>query len=168
METGHKLLEWLNTAKSSKSRSQRLERWSLELRAFQFSVVHRPGSTKQPADAFSRKPVTVVSISNTLEMTQLAQAQKSDSVLAEVISQLESQQPPKRAHQWLKFPHRRYLQLWSQLFLQNSVLYCKVKSPVMQQYKLLIVVPTALRKQFLPIAYDKAGHQGVDRMMAQR
>ena len=34
LETDHKPLEWLNTAKSSKSRSQRLERWSLELCAF--------------------------------------------------------------------------------------------------------------------------------------
>ena len=121
LETDHKPLEWLNTAKSSKSHSQRLERWSLELRAFQFSVVHRPGLL---ADALSRKPVTVVS--NTLEMTQLAQAQKSDPMPAEVISQLESQQPPKRAH------HRHYLQLCSQLLLQDSVLYRKVKSPLMQ------------------------------------
>ena len=45
LETDHKPLEWLNTAKSSKSHSQCLERWSLELRAFQFSIVHRPGST---------------------------------------------------------------------------------------------------------------------------
>ena len=74
LETDHKPLEWLNTTKSSKSRSQRLERCSLESHAFQFSVVHCPGSTNQPADALSRKPVTVVSISNTFEMTQLAQA----------------------------------------------------------------------------------------------
>ena len=56
LETNHKPLEWLNTAKSSKSRSQQLERWSLDLRAFQFSIVHRPGSTNQPADALSRNP----------------------------------------------------------------------------------------------------------------
>ena len=89
-ETDHKPLKWLNTAKSSKSCSQHLERWSSELCAFQFSVVHHPGSSNQPADALSQKPVTVVNISNTFEMTQLAQAQKSDPVLAEVISQLES------------------------------------------------------------------------------
>ena len=62
LETDHKPLQWLNTAKSSKSHSQRLERWSLELRTFQFSIIHYPGSTNQPADALSRKPVSLVSI----------------------------------------------------------------------------------------------------------
>ena len=167
LETDHKPLEWLNTAKSSKSRSQRLERWSLELHAFQFSVIHQPGSTNQPADALSRKPVSVVSISSTWDKNLLAQAQRSDPVLSNIISQLESQQSPKRVNQWLKFPHRRYLQLWSQLTLCDSVLYRKVKSPLMQQHQLLIVVPTCLRKQFLQIAHDQAGHQGSDRTLAR-
>ena len=43
LETDHKPLEWLESTKASKSNSQRLERWSLELRAFDFSIMHRPG-----------------------------------------------------------------------------------------------------------------------------
>ena len=123
--------------------------------------------TNQPADALSRKPVSVVSISSTWDKNLLAQAQRSDPVLSNIISQLESQQSPKRVNQWLKFPHRRYLQLWSQLTLCDSVLYRKVKSPLMQQHQLLIVVPTCLRKQFLQIAHDQAGHQGSDRTLAR-
>ena len=71
LETDHKPLGWLNTAKSSKSLSQRLERWSLELCAFQFTIVHHPGSKKQPADALSRNPVSVVSVSSTWDKANI-------------------------------------------------------------------------------------------------
>ena len=37
----------------------------------------------------------------------------------------------------------------------------------MLQEKLLIVVPSSLRKQFLQTAHNKAGHQGTDRMIAR-
>ena len=82
LETDHKPLEWLNTPKSSKSHSQQLERWSLQLHAFQFSVIHWLGSTNQPADALSRKPVSVVSISSTWDKNFLAQEQRSGPVLS--------------------------------------------------------------------------------------
>ena len=167
LETDHKPLEWLNTSKSSKSRSQRLERWSLELRAFQFTINHRPGSTNQPADALSRHPVSVVGVSSTWDKANIAKIQNSDPVLSKVIRQLETHQIPKRITPWLKFPYRRYLQLWPQLILHESVLYRKVKYPSMSQEKLLLVVPTSLRRQFLRTAHDKAGHQGTDRTMAR-
>ena len=153
----------MNTAKSSKSRSQRLERWSLELRTFQFSIIHRPGTTNQPAD----EPVSLVSIQTTWDKKHIAQAQHSDPVLSTVIHQLQSRQTPKRINQWLKFPYRRYLQLWSQLTLHESVLYRRVKYPLMSQPKLLIIVPASLRRQFLQTAHDKAGHQGADRTMTR-
>ena len=43
VRTDHKPLEWLESSKTSKSRSQRLERWSLELRAFDFDIIYLPG-----------------------------------------------------------------------------------------------------------------------------
>ena len=109
----------------------------------------------------------MVTINSTLDKTSIAQAQKSDPVLSKLIYQLETQQPPKRADQWKKFPYRRYFQIWPQLILHEAVLHRKVKYPSMLEEKLLIVVPTSLRKQFLQIAHDKAGHQGADRTMAR-
>ena len=35
------------------------------------------------------------------------------------------------------------------------------------QERLLIVVPTSLRREFLQIVHDKAGHQGTDKTMAR-
>ena len=37
----------------------------------------------------------------------------------------------------------------------------------MSEEKLLIVVPYSLRKEFLTIAHNKAGHQGTDRTLSQ-
>ena len=78
METNHKPLEWLEATKASKSRSQRLERWSLELRAFQFSITHRPGAENQHADALSRHPLQVMTVESSLENAAIAQAQRSE------------------------------------------------------------------------------------------
>ena len=100
LETDHKPLEWLNTAKSSKSLSQRLERWSLELHAFQFSIIHCPDSTNQPADALSRNPVSVVSVSSTWDKASIAKTQNYDPLLSRVIHHLKIHQTPRRINQW--------------------------------------------------------------------
>ena len=168
LETDHKPLEWLETTKkASKSRSQRLERWSLELRAFQFSIVHRPGADNPHADALSRHPLQVVTVESSLDHVAISQAQRSDPVLSQLISQLEANQPPQVAGNWRKFPLRRYLQLWQQLFLQDSVLYRKMRHHSAAEEKLLIVAPATLHKKFLHIAHDAAGHQGTDKTLAR-
>ena len=64
-------------------------------------------------------------------------------------------------------PYRRYLLLWPQLILRESVLYHKVKYPSMSQEKLMIVVPNSLQREFLQTPHDKAGHQGTNRTMAR-
>ena len=78
LETDHKPLKWLEATKASKSHSQRMELWSLELRVFQFSLKHRPGTENQHADALSRHPLQVVMVESTLDHAAIAQAQESD------------------------------------------------------------------------------------------
>ena len=165
LETDHKPLMWLESAKPSNARSQRLERWTLELRAFNFTVVHRPGTSNTHADTLSRLPVSLVAVEAALSTSQISQAQRKDPILSAVIKKLEANKhSTRRTGQWTKFPLRRYQQIWSQLStLQETVLCHKVKSPTMLEEKLLIVVPYSLRKEFLAIAHDKAGHQGTDR-----
>ena len=167
VETDHKPLEWLQSKRSSHARSQRLERWALELRGFDFSIVHRQGSYNQHADALSRRPVTMVTINSDLDSTAMAAAQKSDPVLDIVLQQLASKDTPPLTGNWRKFPLKRFYQIWSQLTLHHSVLYRKVNSPTMQEEKLVFIVPTSLQKQFLRRAHDESGHQGADRTMAR-
>ena len=60
LETDHKPLEWLESHKQSHARSQCLERWSLELRAYDFRIMYRPGKDNLCADSLSRMPVSLV------------------------------------------------------------------------------------------------------------
>ena len=167
IETDHKPLEWLKSKRSSHARSQKLERWALQLRGFDFSITNREGSRNQQADALSCKPVTIVAISSELDSTVIAAAQQSDAVLDTVLRQIGSKETPPLTNNWRKFPLKRYHQIWSQLTLHESVLYRKVKTPTMQEERLLLIVPTSLQRQFLNNSHDKAGHQGADRTMAR-
>ena len=167
IQTDHKPLEWLESSKSSKARSQRLERWSLELRAYDFHIVHRPGITNQHADALSRRPIALVALSPPLEAAEIAKAQRADPVLSTVIELLEQGTSPPKSKEWLKFPLKRYKQLWPQLTIHQAILCRKIKSPAMTDSQLLIVVPSSLHKLFLQLAHDDSGHQGVDRTMSK-
>ena len=137
------------------------------MRRFDFSIVYRRGPNNQHADALSRKPVTIVAISNELDTIVIASAQQSDPVFKTVLQQMTSKIAPTLSGNWRKFPLKRYYQIWSQLTLHQSVLYRKVKTPTMPSEKLLLVVPTSLRRQLLKNAHDKAGHQGAERTMAR-
>jgi len=78
IQSDHKPLEWLESSNYSKSCSQHLKGWSLELRAYDFQIFYHPGSTNQQADALSRQPITLVEYSPLLEAEQIAQAQRAD------------------------------------------------------------------------------------------
>ena len=137
LETDHKPLEWLESHKQSHARSQRLQRWSLELRAYDFHIVYRPGKNNQCADSLSRLQVSLVARGTELTTQQIAMAQEQDPVLSTVRTHLQTD--PKlvpSSSRWKKFPLRRYKQLWRQLTLSNSVLYRRVKSPTMVEEKL--------------------------------
>ena len=104
---------------------------------------------------------------SSLDHAAIAQAQGSDPVVSQLVSQMKVNLPPQNVGPWRKFPLRRYLQMWPQLILQHSVLYRKVKHPLTSEEKLLIVAPSSLRKKFLHMAHDAAGHQGTDKTIAR-
>ena len=72
------------------------------------------GTTNQHADALSRRPIALVTPSPPLETAEIVKAQRADPVLSVVIEILEKGTPlPKsRDLEWLKFPLKRYRQLW--------------------------------------------------------
>ena len=82
IQTDHKPLEWLESSKTSKAHSQHLEHWSLELRAYDFDIVHRPGNVNQNADALSRQPIALVAFAPPINAEQLTAAQKQDATLS--------------------------------------------------------------------------------------
>lgn len=84
LETDHKPLEWLQSARTSCAHSQHLEWWSLELRTYKFDIVHKPGVSNHSADALSRIPIGLVALQPSLDKTELAQAQRQNTVLCKV------------------------------------------------------------------------------------
>ena len=90
-----------------RARSQRLEHWSLELRAFEFTIVCKHGKINQNADALLR-PVALVAIRSSLEAAGIALAQREDPVLSFVSHQLKSNDAPPSTGDWLKFPLKCY------------------------------------------------------------
>ena len=105
LESDHKPLEWLESHKQSHTRSQRLEHWSLELRAFEFNVAYHPCRDNQCADSLSRLPISVVAWKGPLSLQQIIDAQEQDPTLSAVRAQLlvDSNSVPASPN-WRKFP----------------------------------------------------------------
>ena len=93
LEMDHKPLLWLESAKRSRDHSQRLERWSLELRAYEFNMVHRSGPTNLKADALSRKPIGLVGLLPPLEAFDITRTLQEDPALMKVARHLEENAP---------------------------------------------------------------------------
>ena len=167
LETDHKPLEWLESARTSHARSQRLERWSLELRAYQFNIVYKPGATNQNADALSRMPIGLVALRSPLDRHEFSQAQRSDPLLIKVIDLFERHQTPPATREWGYYPLKRYKQIWSQLIQHDDVLYRKVRSPTLSEDSLLLIIPKSKQPDFLRRSHEESGHQGIDRTMAR-
>jgi len=141
IEIDHKPLKWLQLKWSSHARSQKLEWWSLQLRGFDFSVKYHQESCNQHANALFREPVTMVAISTELDTNVIAAAQQSDPVLSIVFPQMTSKETPSSTNNWWKFSFKRYQQICSQLTMHDSVLCRRVKTPTVQEEKLLLIVP---------------------------
>ena len=115
------------------------------------------------ADALSRCPVNLVTLSPPVSKADLSEAQKTDPVLKAVMDHLLLTDMPPTSGKWRTFPHRRFKQLWQQLCVYDSLLRRKVKTPTLTETKHLIIVPQSFQKQFLSIAHEASGHQGSDR-----
>ena len=122
----------------------------------------------QCADSLSRLPVTVVGWDQPLSAQQIANAQRQDPTISVVCEHLQNNpNTAPTSPNWKRFPLHRFRQLWSQLPLSDSVLYCTVKSPTMVETKWLVVVPKSLQSCFLAEAHEHAGHQGMERTLSR-
>ena len=139
----------------------------MELRAYEFRTTYfQPDTKNQAADALSRHPVNLVSVDPQVNKIQLSQAQSTDPVLKPVIDHLStSDKLPPPIGIWKTFPHKRFRQLWFQLFILDGLL-CRKRQTPMADSKHLIVAPQSFHKQFLTMAHEVSGHQGSDRTLS--
>ena len=112
------------------------------------------------ADALSRHPVNLVSVDPQVNKTQLSQAQSTDPVLKPVIDHLSTSDTPPPPTGIC--PHKRFRQLWSQLFTLDGLL-CRKRQTTTTDSKHLIVAPQSFHKQ---LAHEVSGHQGSDRTLS--
>ena len=161
--TDHKPLQLILNNPSSKPPA-RIERWSLRLQPYNFSVVYRSGITN-PADYMSRHPanpscacddveeyinlITHSAIPNALSLAEVAEATKNDPTLQKVIAVV-------RSNNWKSLAKdddcdvKKYLQLKNELTVSNDDIILKNNK---------IVLPNSLRKQAIDLAH--VGHQGI-------
>ena len=161
--TDHKPLQLILNNPSSKPPA-RIERWSLRLQPYNFSVVYRSGITN-PADYMSRHPanpscacddveeyinlITHSAIPNALSLAEVAEATKNDPTLQKVIVVV-------RSNNWKSLAKdddcdvKKYLQLKNELTVSNDDIILKNNK---------IVLPNSLRKQAIDLAH--VGHQGI-------
>jgi len=83
-------IRMLEFHKQSHAHSQHLQRWSLELCAYDFHVVYRLGKSNQCADSLSRLPVSLIRRETELTSQQIATTQEQDSLLSTVQKQLQT------------------------------------------------------------------------------
>ena len=107
LQTDHKPLLWLESAKESHVRLQRL---ALKLHANEFTVKRHPGIENADADSLSRHPVSLVALEPFISTAEIATAQQSDSVLSVVLTHLKSFSAHPTSNNWRLYPLCRYYQ----------------------------------------------------------
>ena len=103
IETDPKPLKWIKAAKDPRGK---LARWALRLQEYDFTISHVPGRDNHLPDMLSRKDemsevpeiafgVNIVAIED--DPALLQQAQRSDTIIGEVIRKLLAGEQPDRS-----------------------------------------------------------------------
>ena len=163
--TDHAALCWLL---STTTHTGRLARWCLLLQDTDFVIKHKNGALHNAPDCLSRNPVFDPDDPNNedsldipvyhLEIEEIAQMQRSDPELLELISAFDN---PEQASAKVRKQTRSYV-------LDNAILYKKSYSPK-EQTKLL-VVPQCLQAELLIGFHDdpiSGGHLGVAKTISK-
>lgn len=115
----------------------KIERWAMELLAYDYETEHRLGVRMKHVDAFSRIQSVLVVEANSLE-TNLALSQGKDSAIKELQSKLQSSED----------------KLYE---MRGGIVYRKVKD------KLRFYVPAEMENQIMHKYHDEFGHIGVEK-----
>lgn len=111
------------------------------------------------ADALSRsEPISAAT--SQFSMERIRELQGTDRVLQVVLdrglkpSHLEFQARPMKVKRWLL--------IWSQLYIQDGILFRRITTVGPHPFKEVLVVPDAMKSYFLQQCHDSpcAGHQG--------
>ena len=170
METDHKSLEWIKSAKDPRGK---LARWALRLQEYDFTISHVPGRDNHLPDILSRKDDTVdvpniafgvSAIAIEGDPVLLQQAQRSDIVIGEVIRKLLTGEQPDRIsdQQDMTVLATRWADLWI-----NAAGILMIRDG---EQNSVPVIPTQYRRNLVEECHQLA-HTGCNRtyeMLKQR
>lgn len=131
----------LNKAKLNR----KFARYAVDLAAFEFEPVHRPGKENQIADHLSRYPVMTCLAIVTSPDSRLKLTQDADAFCQQIIKKLL--QEPTSLH---------LRQIQDSYRLEDGILVHTTVENATQQRK--IVIPYTLRSAVLKLCHDDAGH----------
>ena len=170
VHTDHGSLAWLMKVKDP---TGRLARWALQLKQYNFQVIHRSGSSNGNADALSRRPYPTPLNSLSFEHLvpvdtitvpfaaldhpcpppeTLYKLQREDSNLKDIIHYLESKELPSDD----KTARSLVLSIDS-FFLNEHGILCHLWSPGkrrVQRICVQVVIPASLRHEVLVACHD--------------
>ena len=149
----HQPLEYL---KSAKDTNRRLNRWSLELASYDYTVTYRRGKSHGNADALSRIPINAIS-NGTKRMAEL---QREDPFCSAVITFIEKQELPDEdlTPFWLQDIDRFYLSEEGVLKRTFEPINARKRGFLKDH----VVAPEAMRKDIVIAFHDAplGGHLG--------
>ena len=153
--TDHRPLQWLRALKNPNGK---LARWILRLEEYDYSIVHKPGTAMQHADALSRAPLNSVKV---LEMSkeEIAQDQEEDPDVRKVVEWVQNQQKPTVIDRNASSDIRILLNIFDSLVIKDRVLYRKWKTDK-EEDVYQMVLPLNRRQEVMNQAHILVGHMG--------
>ncbi len=154
--TDHQALAWLRKIKQPNGK---LARWILKLEQYDYTIVHKPGSMMQHADALSRAPVQGIKISY-FSRDELEASQDLDSDILIVKDWLRKNQKPDKLQQDDSDCLRSFYRVFDTLCFDGNLL-CKKWIDNTGVEKIQIVIPQFLTSKILKEVHESIGHFGV-------
>eukprot|EP00794_Sanderia_malayensis_P002386 gene2386-biopygen1273 len=171
--TDNSALRWLHSVEPK----GQIARWIMDLQEFQFEVKHRPGRSKQNADAISHLNHSTQQIQNPslhptdaitgsislLPATDLLTAQRNDPSIRTVVELKEQGFPKPPPFVWQDHSDlRTYWDCWDQLFVNNGLLVRSLHRHTHFPSQ-AVVVPNSLVPNVLKGLHSSpaGGHMGI-------
>ena len=158
--TDHAPLQWL----AGQKMEGLLARWALSMQEFDFAIVYRKSTENGNADALSRKHFHSVeaAAATSCSPNLFHLYQHSDPVVRQLHDSLLQSHTSPKGHKWHRHPLRRYRQIWSQLLIQDGIVFRQYTPGPTADALLVPIVPTSLQTKILQQCHDavSAGHVG--------
>lgn len=171
VRTDHSALQWLRTFKEPVGQ---VARWIEQLAEYNFDIVHRAGKQHANADALSRYPSTVVSISEGEKwlhpsiQAEFRKQQARDTITSTIITWLrKATRPDNNEMEGTNRELRYYWARFDELTLEDGILGILETNESGSSTCFRAIVPKSARQEILELVHGSAagGHFGTQKTL---